>query len=249
MSKGTDILDGLWSAYRQDRSVTTRNVLVEQYLPVVDKVAKKVLRQATAACLDDLRSAGMLGLIEAVERFDPARGVRFSTYSTHRIRGAMVDELREIDWLPRSARARVKQSLDAASVLTANEGRTPTEDELTAVLKWKPGQYRSARHAGQVRFESLDAMRHSDAYDPDGVGVELIPDEREPDPYKTAADRDEVEHVLGLLPPRTRQVLRLRFLKGMKFKDVAQAMGMSQKCSAANAVTRAKQEVRERVAA
>ena len=104
-------LTQLWTEYRRTGSLRARNLLAEAYMKRVDGVAMRVAAR-TGADAEDLRGEGYVGLIDAVTKFDPSRGVRFGTYADLRIRGAMLDDLRYMDWVPRLTRTRVRQGMD-----------------------------------------------------------------------------------------------------------------------------------------
>lgn len=228
MSNNPTNVDTLWKAYQQDRSIRTRNLLVEHYLPLVDMAVRKLLKGGAGGGqdADDLRSAGTVGLINAVERFQPERGLKFVTYSSHRIRGAIIDEIREQDWLGRSARQRASEWLNAVGKLTAVAGRPPTDEEVRTALGWTPGQYSPARTAAAAMFTSIDAARPGEVDDWDRTPVQSLVDTREVDPSEALTHRDEVATLLGTLSTRRRQAVTLRFLHGMSIKELGRAMGI-----------------------
>ena len=121
-----------WRAYRDDPSnLELRNRLVENYLPLVKYNAERIWsRLPDGVELDDLISAGIFGLMDAIEAFDLNRGVKFETYCVPRIRGAMLDELRTMDWVPRLVRSKASKLNEATKQLEARLGRHPTEGEL-----------------------------------------------------------------------------------------------------------------------
>ena len=125
----------LWQSYHADHSVDARNRLVERYLPLVRYNAERIWsRLPEGVELDDLISAGIFGLMDAIEAFDTTRGVKFETYCVPRIRGAMLDELRTMDWVPRLVRSKASKLEDARKTLEASLGRPPRPDELAERL-------------------------------------------------------------------------------------------------------------------
>src|SRR5215204_5816138 len=128
-----ETLQRLWDDYQRDRPVELRNRLMENYLPLVRYNAERIwARLPDGVDLDDLISAGVFGLMDAIEAFDLDRGVKFETYCVPRIRGAMLDELRTMDWVPRLVRSK-QSKMDAASKqLETALGRKPTHEELAA---------------------------------------------------------------------------------------------------------------------
>src|SRR5438552_6358934 len=125
----------LWRDYRAEPTVELRNQLVEHFLPLVKYNAERIwARLPEGVDLDDLISAGVFGLMDAIDAFDLERGVKFETYCVPRIRGAMLDELRTMDWVPRLVRSKASKLEDARKTLEAQLGRPPRPDELAERL-------------------------------------------------------------------------------------------------------------------
>src|SRR5437588_2028184 len=130
----TDIAQ-VWQTYRAEPTVELRNQLVENYLPLVKYNAERIWsRLPDGVDLDDLISAGVFGLLDAIDAFDLERGVKFETYCVPRIRGAMLDELRTMDWVPRLVRSKASKMEEARKSLEAALGRPPRPDEMAAKL-------------------------------------------------------------------------------------------------------------------
>src|SRR5512138_2806317 len=125
----------VWKEYKQTRERSLRNQLMEHYLPLVrytaDRISAKLPNEVE---VDDLISAGIFGLMDAIEAFDLNRGVKFETYCSPRIRGAILDELRTMDWVPRLVRSRTHKLETATKILRAELGRMPSEDEIARRL-------------------------------------------------------------------------------------------------------------------
>src|SRR2546425_9324451 len=125
----------LWRDYRAAPSVPLRNQLVEHYLPLVKYNAERIWQRLPEGVdLDDLISAGVFGLMDAIDAFDLGRGVKFETYCVPRIRGAMLDELRTMDWVPRLVRSKATKMEEARKELEAGLGRPPSAEEMTDKL-------------------------------------------------------------------------------------------------------------------
>src|SRR5206468_6047771 len=125
----------LWRDYRAEPTTELRNQLVELYLPLVKYNAERIwARLPEGVDLDDLISAGVFGLMDAIDAFDLGRGVKFETYCVPRIRGAMLDELRTMDWVPRLVRSKHSKMEEARKALEALHGRPPTNQELAERL-------------------------------------------------------------------------------------------------------------------
>src|SRR5438874_9117189 len=125
----------LWRDYRAEPTTPLRNRLVERYLPLVKYNAERIWQRLPEGVdLDDLISAGVFGLMDAIDAFDLGRGVKFETYCVPRIRGAMLDELRTMDWVPRLVRSKHTKLEETRKGLEAELGRPPTADEMSARL-------------------------------------------------------------------------------------------------------------------
>jgi RNA polymerase sigma factor FliA len=231
----------LWKCYTYSRSVRLRNMLVEHYRYLVEIIARKLIKRLhDVVDLDDLVSVGTLGLIRAVERFDPGHGVYFRTFASLRIHGAMLDDLRQSDWLPRGARHRVKQWNETADLLAVTTGHRPSEDEVAAVLNMEPQQNRQERGAGAARSYSITSLTENE----EELGGEWESDEGRDDPGRTTPIQDEVEHLLARLPEKHRRLIRLRYLDGLTFPEMAKLLGRSPMTACGNthfAMTKLKQ--------
>src|SRR5215472_6821450 len=125
----------LWREFKEHPTTELRNQLVERYLPLVKYNAERIWQRLPEGVdLDDLISAGVFGLMDAIDAFDLARGVKFETYCVPRIRGAMLDELRTMDWVPRLVRSKHTKMEEARKALEAQYGRPPHPEEMAAKL-------------------------------------------------------------------------------------------------------------------
>ncbi len=132
----TDLIDALWKRYRGKGDAKARTELLDRYLGLVHHSAHQLIRKVSREIeLDDMVGAGSLGLVQALEGFDPSRGLAFSTYAMPRIRGAMLDELRARDWMPRSIRSRSRLLGQVRADLQQSLGRQPSSEELAHALK------------------------------------------------------------------------------------------------------------------
>src|ERR1700722_3533891 len=144
----------LWRDYRAEPTTELRNQLVELYLPLVKYNAERIwARLPEGVDLDDLISAGVFGLMDAIDAFDLERGVKFETYCVPRIRGAMLDELRTMDWVPRLVRSKHSKLEEVRKSLEASLGRPPRPDELASKLGVSIGDFE--RMAGDATAVSL----------------------------------------------------------------------------------------------
>src|SRR5690625_5784933 len=177
----------LWSRYKQTADQKSRDELIIEYSPLVRQVAARVGAGLPSQVEHaDLISYGVFGLIDAIDKYDPERPVKFETYAISRIRGAIIDELRSLDWIPRSIRSRAREIERAHASLEAKLHRTPTDAEMAECLEVTPHEYRTTMNrlsntniialdevtsAGSDRTEAmtlLDTLHDANALDPAG---------------------------------------------------------------------------------
>jgi RNA polymerase sigma factor for flagellar operon FliA len=199
----------LWRL-KDEGDCDARNRLIESYMPLVYYLAHR-RRRVTGSELNELVSAGALGLLHAVERFDPGMGFKFSTYATRRIDGAMLDQLRQQAPVSRSM-ALVRRKIAAARTqVESREGRRAREQEVVRELGVEPTQYR--------------------AWERDCVRAEVaLSDQLEAPPADEELDHDAdwVRGALGRLGPSHQKVIALAYFEGMSGKEIAQVLGVSE---------------------
>jgi RNA polymerase sigma factor FliA len=206
-------------------AIKRRNEYVTKYHSCVEKVARRLARRLPRHVdLDDLVSAGMIGLIEAADRFDPDRGERFESFAEFRIRGAMLDDLRSRDSLSRDMRRICKQLQDASSLLTNQLGRKPTEAEVARHM----GIAVEEVHARQAKVSGSSVVGFDDA---DPAFLERIADDKAEDPCEVAAKRElfgqMVEHI-DALNEKMRQVLALYYCDNLNLKEIGLVLGVTE---------------------
>ncbi|MDD6655122.1 MAG: sigma-70 family RNA polymerase sigma factor, partial [Treponema sp.] len=134
--------DLLWEEFKKTKSAKLRDKFIRQYMPLVKYVAGKVsVGMPNSVEFDDLVGYGQFGLLDAINKYDPAKGVKFKTYAVTRIRGAIFDELRQIDWVPRSVRQKSREIEDAIVSLESRLGRPATDSEIAASLNMQEDEY------------------------------------------------------------------------------------------------------------
>lgn len=225
------LTDALWTRYRSTGDVTARAQLLDRYLGLVHHVAREVGARTPAVELGELVGAGTIGLIRALDSFDLSRGLAFSTYAVRRIRGAILDDLRSRDWVPRSVRAKGRKLMGVNTALQARLGRMPEHHEVAAGLEidlrtyW---QWRAAVDGGvMVSFDgaAMPGQRSTLALE------EVIDDPEAPLPGQ---DLDRVEQVEGLkraigtLPDRERTVLSLYYYEELNLRQIAEIMHVTE---------------------
>jgi RNA polymerase sigma factor for flagellar operon FliA len=222
----------LWERYREHRDPEARRELLEQHVALVHHVARSMsAKVGDAVPYDDLLGAGTIGLVQALEAFDPDRGFAFTTYAMQRIRGAMLDELRAADWRPRSVRTRGRQVAAAAEKLAARMGRTPRPQEVADELGVDLATYWAWRGDAEggtlVAFDAEDLAREHEA--PSLADVLCDPDAPCP---SDGVDREDkclmVQRAIESLAERQRLVLTLYYYEELNLKQIAEVLHVTE---------------------
>lgn len=217
----------LWARYKETGDVELRNELVMLHTKVVEITARKMYHMFMGKVqLDDIISNGMIALIKAVETFDPARNIQFDSYASIRIRGSVIDYLREQDWIPRTARDKIKQVEDACSRLRNSLGREPSCAEIADALDTDESSVETILgDAYTYNLLSLEEVLN-DSVD----GNFEIEDKGNPLPQAVLLKR-ELKKVLGAaidsLSEKERLVVTLFYYEGLKIKEIAEVMEVS----------------------
>jgi RNA polymerase sigma factor for flagellar operon FliA len=222
----------LWIQYARTRDPALRERLILQYAPLVKYVVGRLAINLPAVLdAEDVLSYGTLGLIEAIERFDPSRGIKFETYAISRIRGAIIDGLRALDQIPRSTRQRAREIERALADLEAQLGRAPTDEEVAAHLGLELDRYQQALQNTSVLTLSLDSLLEVDDDTAPAVPAGKLGDRESPDPV-ALAERHELEEALvkavQRLPDRERLVLSLYYYEELTMKEISRVMEISE---------------------
>ncbi len=222
----------LWQRYAAERSISIRQSLIEQYSPLVRYVVERLnLRTGPALEYDDLLSQAMVGLIDAIDRFDPARGIKFETYAYYRIRGAVMDMLRDLDWLPRSIRRREGELADAFARLEDQHRRSPTDEEVAYELGLTVDQLDTLTHEVALQaVQSLDESVGPQSHDASTL-ADVVADEAACLPEQEVerqSERELLASAIDSLPDSERTVISLYYQEGLTLKDVGAALGVTE---------------------
>jgi RNA polymerase sigma factor FliA len=220
----------VWLAYRETENVEYRNRLVERYLSLVKYNAERIwARLPDGVELDDLISAGTFGLMDAIDAFDLNRGVKFETYCVPRIRGAMLDELRTMDWVPRLVRSKSAKMEIARKALEAEYGRPPRPDELAARLGITLDQL--AEYVGEATAVSLVSLNkkwyETDSYK-DVREIDILEDKKAEDPTNRLQNRDLMKLVTKGLNRNERLIIILYYYEDMTMKEIGATLDLSE---------------------
>ena len=221
----------LWQRYADQRDPEVREQLILQYAPLVKYVMGR-LAISLPAILDyeDILSAGTIGLIEAVERYDASKGVKFETYAIARVKGAIIDTLRALDRLPRSVRQKAKAAEGAINALTSDLGREPTDEEIAGSLGVSLKDYLKHIVDASWKTVSLDTMGSTDG-DEDGPQELVLPNSGEDD-ITLGVERNELigelGHAIRELPEREQLILSLYYKDELTMREVSKVLEISE---------------------
>jgi|YelNatPaOPRAMG01_1025707.scaffolds.fasta_scaffold54934_1 RNA polymerase sigma factor for flagellar operon FliA len=220
----------LWEK-KKAGSKLAREKLVELYLPLVRAIARKIKKSLPGSCpdIEELESSGMVGLVYAIDNFDPDRGLKFITYALPRIRGAILDELRKLDFLPRSARERANIIQKEQEELTQKLSRVPSQTEIAS---------RTSIPVETIYIYSKERNTHISLDAPlpgedEGTSVSdtLSSEENQKDPLRILT-KNEIQmnllKALDSLPPRDKIVLALHYIEGFHFKEISRMLGLTE---------------------
>ncbi len=205
--------------------VARRNEYAAKFFPYIEKVARRLARRLPSHVeIDDLISAGVIGLLEAADRFDPARVDRFEAFAEFRIRGAMLDDLRSRDTLSRDMRKLSNELRDATRRLEAQLGHTPDDQEIATHL----GVGVEALYARQQKLSGSSVVGFDDA------GADLLErtaDTAADDPFESAARRERFDRLaaeIATLPERMQQVMSLYYCDNLSLKEIGAVLGLTE---------------------
>jgi len=211
----------LWARFHETRAREVRAELTAAYLPLVRYVVVRMMPQIPRHVdRESLTHYGVFGLVDAIDRFEPRRGVQFETFACPRIRGAILDATRSDDWTPRSVRARARALAAASARLATQLKRSPTVDELVAEMGMSPQAFERLRV--HLERSSLDELHPAHA--------DRLADHSS-DPaaaFEAAEERRRLRAAVAGLPDRQRRVLELYYFDGLTLRDVGAALGVTE---------------------
>jgi len=222
----------LWHRYHRQADSTAENALVLQYLPLVRTVLGRLaMTLPDHVDQDDLNSAGLIGLLHALRNFDPSAGTSFETYARVRIRGAMLDELRRMDWVSRTVHEKARRIQDAMGRLEQELGRPPKELEMAKELKLSVPEYaQMLEETRPATFVCLDAVCASETGD-SGTLYEVVAGTTEEGPVEQVSHRELKRVILERLkelPDIQRKVLALYYGEDLRLREIAEAFGLTE---------------------
>ena len=221
----------VWLDFKRDQSnQNLRNALIERFLPLVRYNAERVwAKLPDGVDLNDLISAGVFGLMDAIEAFDLERGVKFETYCVPRIRGAMLDELRTMDWVPRLVRSKASKLEAARKEVEAELGRPPADAEIAKKMGLPMEEFdKHKSEASAVNLVSLNKKWYeTDSYK-DVREIDIIEDTKGEDPTDGIQKRDVMKLVTKGLNRNERLIIILYYYEELTMKEIGTTLGLSE---------------------
>jgi RNA polymerase sigma factor FliA len=224
----------LWQNYLTSKSPATREAIILRYAPLVKYVAGRVaIGLPSNVEFDDLVSFGVFGLMDAIEKFDPLRGIKFETYAIARIRGAILDGLRSNDWVPRSVRQKSRELERICAELENRLGRSASDQEISDAMGISVHEfYQLLSEVSCTTLSSLDELWLVHSNDDDTVRVlDLVRNNESEDPLHQV-EMEEIKTTLAnaidCLPERERMVIALYYYEGLTLKEIGEIMEISE---------------------
>ncbi len=227
-------LKDLWRRYKDDGDPKARERLVLAYAPLVKYVAGRMSSGLPAHVEEaDLISYGLLGLISAIERFDPSREIRFETFAITRIKGSIIDELRSLDWVPRSVRAKAREIERANAKLEHQLRRAPTDQEMAEALEVTVDEFQeSLTKISNSSVVALDEMWT--VSDSSGDQVSLLDTIQDPAAVDPAQEmdltdmKDRLAEAIARLPEREKLVVALYYYENLTLREIGEVLGVTE---------------------
>lgn len=226
-------LDDIWNEFVETRCPLLRDELITHYVPLVRQIVSHLgIPETSISETGDLLSYGMIGLINAVDRFDPTRGARFETFARVRIRGAVIDQLRTLNWLPRSVMTHTRKIEATVAKLEQRLGYFPKEEEVADEMGIELEQLRRMLHEAGITLLSLDAPISSQLCEEELVSLgDLLVDQETPEPMLWLVRRESLQTLyaaLAHLPERERLLLTRYYWEERTMKEISQELQVSE---------------------
>lgn len=228
-------IDKVWAQYVKSNKTDKelRDKLIVQYIYLIKYVVGRIrINLPASICTEDISGYGVEGLIDAIDKFLPSKGVRFETYAVMRVRGAIIDRVRSQDWIPRGVRTRFKKVQQSIAKLQAKLGRIPTSSEIAEDLETTKEKIESI--IAEMQTNSMVSIydKKGDSSSSEGVEIiDTIQDKKSIDPLHQLEEKDvknQLTNALGLLPERERMILALYYHENMTLKEIGETISISE---------------------
>jgi len=219
----------LWSSWKREGDPEAKKRLIEQYLNLVDYVTGRLaIGLPRNVSKDDLTSYGIMGLIDAVEKFEPERGLQFETYASWRIRGAILDGLRQADWVPRSVREKARKIEEAYQLLEQKHLRSVTDREISEYLQVSVEEFQQMLQ--EVNFAAVLSLEDPIRDEEPETRKMLLVDDRAKNPEDTVEElflKESLAHAIERLTEKERTVVTLFYYEELSLSEIAEVMSLS----------------------
>jgi RNA polymerase sigma factor for flagellar operon FliA len=234
VKQGEDEARAIWSEYKDDPTPETREKLILHYAPLVKYVAGRVSSGLPPSVeFNDLMSYGVFGLLDAIDKYDPDRGIKFETYAIARIKGAIIDELRADDWVPRSVRFKARELERAYVALEGELRRIPTDEEVAKKLSISMSDYNNLlSKLSFISLVALDELWTVSGDRPDKISLaDTVEDVKVKDPSQTfelEEMKDIIADAINRLPERERTVVALYYYEGLTMREIGEVLSVTE---------------------
>lgn len=228
--KEYESVEELWRDFKRTGDKELRNILIEKYLPLVKYIAERLLSKLPQNIeLDDLTSAGIFGLMDAIEGFDLTRGVKFETYCTTRIRGAILDELRSLDWVPRIVRNKANRIESTWKTLEMEFGRAPTDAEMAERMGMSLPEYEELlRQASAITIVSLTDKAREEQGSKELRKIDLLENKKQKDPEDELRRKEVTEFITKGLSRKERLIMLLYYYEDLTMREIGATLNLSE---------------------
>ncbi|MCC6671614.1 MAG: FliA/WhiG family RNA polymerase sigma factor [Planctomycetes bacterium] len=225
-----EALERIWVTYKRTHDTNLRNILIERHMPLVRVIAERLLQTLPKSIeLDDLTSAGTFGLMDAIDGFDLARGIKFKTYCTTRIRGSILDELRSQDWVPRLVRLKAHRLERTLRELEGTLGRDPNNFELAEAMGLTIQEFEeTVQEASAKTIFSLSEKWDDSDDDKEMEKVEILADKKGIDPFFAVQQKDVLDLITRNLTKKERLIVIMYYYEGLTMREIGEIMELTE---------------------
>jgi RNA polymerase sigma factor for flagellar operon FliA len=223
-------LEQTWRTYKRTKDQNLRNILIEFHMPLVRMIAERLLQTLPKSIdVDDLTSAGVFGLMDAIDGFDLARGIKFKTYCTTRIRGSILDELRSQDWVPRLVRLKAHRLEKTLRQLEGQLGRDPNAHELATAMGMTINELQATESEANAKTIFSLSEKWDDSDDEKEMEkVEILADRRGVDPVQAIQQRDLMDTITRNLTKKERLIVIMYYYEGLTMREIGEIMQLTE---------------------
>ncbi len=223
-------IEQVWRTYKDTNDPNLRNLLIERYLPLVRYISERLLVSLPKSIdVDDLQSAGVFGLMDAIDGFDLERGIKFKTYCTTRIRGSILDELRSQDWVPRLVRLKAHQLAKAYKALEIELGREPTDYEMAEKMGVSLEELSGMVDEASVCNIFSLSEKWDDNEDDDSLEkVEMLEDKASLDPIETLNQKDVLRAITRSLTKKEKLIIIMYYYEGLTMREIGDILNLTE---------------------